>query len=183
MTQGLIDWLFWFKRPFETVFQSISRRLTERRRKRREKIEESKNVQTTPTFTFCKHNRPLHYYHPNCRTRRHWKFTQGHRTTRPPPSYPRNLPVKLFQNLSTDLAEEAVKAVFYLYSWRPFWSIERNHFSNFGRGLAKKHFCEIIFKICSLVKEKSFKVFFIYSLGGHFVQQSRTVWSILVHIT
>ena len=31
-------------------------------------------------------NRPLPYYHPNCRTPRHWKFTQDHRTTRPPPS-------------------------------------------------------------------------------------------------
>ena len=31
-----------------------------------------------------KHNRPLPYYHPNCRTPRHWKFTQDHRTTQPP---------------------------------------------------------------------------------------------------
>ena len=30
--------------------------------------------------------RPLPYYHPNCRTPRHWKFTQDHRTTRPPPT-------------------------------------------------------------------------------------------------
>ena len=47
-------------------------------------IDESKNVQTTPTRTYCKHNRPLPYCHPNCRTPRHWKFTQYHRTTRPP---------------------------------------------------------------------------------------------------
>ena len=38
-----------------------------------------------PTRTYCKRNRPLPYYHPNCRTPRHWKFTQDHRTTRPPP--------------------------------------------------------------------------------------------------
>ena len=38
-----------------------------------------------PTRTFCKCNRPLPYYHPNCRTPRQWKFTQNHRTTRPPP--------------------------------------------------------------------------------------------------
>ena len=81
----LVGWLFWVKRPFETVFQSISGRLPERGRKRRERIEESKNVQTTPTRTYCKRNRPLPYYHPNCRTPRHWKFTQGHRTTRPLP--------------------------------------------------------------------------------------------------
>ena len=40
--------------------------------------EESKNVQTTPTRTYCKRNRPLPYYNQNCRTPRHWKFTQDH---------------------------------------------------------------------------------------------------------
>ena len=45
-----------------TVFQSISGRLPEIGRKRRAKIEESKNVQTTPTRTYCKRNRPLPYY-------------------------------------------------------------------------------------------------------------------------
>ena len=44
----LVGWLFWVKRPFETVFQSVSGRLPERGRKRRERIEETKNVQTTP---------------------------------------------------------------------------------------------------------------------------------------
>ena len=39
-----------------------------------------------PTRTYCKGNRPLPYYHPNCRTPRHWKFTQNHHNTRPPPS-------------------------------------------------------------------------------------------------
>ena len=76
--------LFWVKRPFETVFQSISGRLPERGRKRRERIEESKNVQTTPTRTYCKRNRPLSYYHQNCRMPRDWKFTQDNGTTRPP---------------------------------------------------------------------------------------------------
>ena len=37
-----------------------------------------------PTRTYYKSNRPLPYYHPNCRAPRHWKFTQDHRTTRPP---------------------------------------------------------------------------------------------------
>ena len=37
-----------------------------------------------PTGTYCKRNRPLPYYDPNCRTPRHWKLTQDHRTTRPP---------------------------------------------------------------------------------------------------
>ena len=44
-----------------------------------------KNVQTTPTRTYCKRNRPLPYCNQNCRTPWHWKFTQDHRTTRPPP--------------------------------------------------------------------------------------------------
>ena len=52
---------------FQTVFQSISGRLPKRGRKRREKIEESKNVLTAPTRTYCKRNRPLPYYYPNCR--------------------------------------------------------------------------------------------------------------------
>ena len=33
--------------------------------------------------TYCKRSRALPYYYPNCRTPRHWKFTQDHRT--PPP--------------------------------------------------------------------------------------------------
>ena len=47
-------------------------------------MDESKNVQTTPTRTYCKCSRPLPYCNPNCRTPRNWKFTQHHRTTRPP---------------------------------------------------------------------------------------------------
>ena len=43
-------------------------RLPEKRRKRRERIDESKNVQTIPTRTYCKLNRYLPYYHRNCRT-------------------------------------------------------------------------------------------------------------------
>ena len=34
---GLVGWLFWVKRPFETVFQFISGRLPKRGKKRREK--------------------------------------------------------------------------------------------------------------------------------------------------
>ena len=85
MIGWLVGWLFWVERPFETVFQSISGRLPKRGRKRKEGIAESKNVQTTPTHTYCKSNRPLPYCNQNCRTPRHWKFTQHHRTTRPPP--------------------------------------------------------------------------------------------------
>ena len=63
-------------RQYFSLYRAVSQREGER-------IEESKNVQTTPTCIYCKCNRPLPYYDPNCRTPRHWKFTQNHRTTRP----------------------------------------------------------------------------------------------------
>ena len=44
-----------------------------------------------PTRTYCKRSRPLSYCYPNCMTPRHRKFTQGHRTTRPPPRASRPL--------------------------------------------------------------------------------------------
>ena len=72
---------FWFNGPFGQ-YNSLYRAVSQREGEREEKREESKNVQTTPPY--CKRNRPLHYYHPNCRTPRYWKFTQDHRTTRPP---------------------------------------------------------------------------------------------------
>ena len=40
-----------------------------------------------PTRTYCKRSRPLAHWHQNCRTPRHWKITQGHRTTRPPTTF------------------------------------------------------------------------------------------------
>ena len=61
MVGWLVGWLFGVYRPFETVFQSISSRLPKRGRKRRERIEESKNVRTTPTRTYCERRRPLPY--------------------------------------------------------------------------------------------------------------------------
>ena len=67
-----------------TVFQSISGRLPERERKKREMIGERKNVQTTPIRTNCKCNRSLPNYCQISRLPRNWKFTQHHRTTRPP---------------------------------------------------------------------------------------------------
>ena len=53
--------------------------------------------------------------------------------------------------------------------------------SNFGRGLAKEHFCEIISKSVNGFSRRScLKLSSIYSSGGHFVQQSGTVWAISV---
>ena len=61
---------------------------------------------------------------------------------------------------------------FYFLLWRPFYSAERNDFSNFGRGSTKKHFCEINLKIVHWSRRRChLKVFFsIFISGGHFVQ-------------
>ena len=69
-------------------------------------IDESKTVQTTPIRTYCKRNRPLPYYDPNCRTPWHWKFTQGHRTTRPPQAKMR----KSSRNISGSILTKCLKA-------------------------------------------------------------------------
>ena len=82
--QGWLVGCFGFNGPLRQYF-SLYRADSQREGERRERIDESKNVQTTPTRTYCKRNRPLPYYNQNCRTPRHWKFTQHHRTTRPPP--------------------------------------------------------------------------------------------------
>ena len=81
-------WLvgFGFNGPLRQYF-SLYRAVSQREGDRGERIDESKNVQTTPTRTYYKRNRPLPYCNQNCRTPRHWKFTQHHRTTRPPLSY------------------------------------------------------------------------------------------------
>ena len=82
-----VDWLvgcFGFNGPLRQYF-SLYQAISQREGEIEEKIEESKNVQTTPTRTYCKRSRPLPYCHPNCRTPGTWKFTQDHRTTRPPP--------------------------------------------------------------------------------------------------
>ena len=75
---------FGFNGPLRQYF-SLYRAVSRREGERGKRIDESKNVQTTPARTYCKHNRPLPYCNQNCRTPRHWKFTQHHRTTRPPP--------------------------------------------------------------------------------------------------
>ena len=53
-----------FNGPLRQYF-SLYRAVTQRRRKRREKIDERKNVRSTPNRTYCKCNRPLPYYFPN----------------------------------------------------------------------------------------------------------------------
>ena len=82
---GFGIWLvgcFGFNGPLRQYF-SLYRAVSQREGERGERVDESKNVQTTPTRTYCKRNRPLPYCKQNCRTPRHWKFTQQHSTIRP----------------------------------------------------------------------------------------------------
>ena len=85
--EKIVHWLvgcFGFNGPLRQYF-SLYRAVSQREGERGERIDMSKNVQTTPTRTYCNRNRPLPYCNQNCRTPQHWKLTQHHRTTRPPP--------------------------------------------------------------------------------------------------
>ena len=53
-----------FNGPLRQYF-SLYRAVSQREGERKEVIDERKNVQTTPTRTYCKCNRPLPYYNPN----------------------------------------------------------------------------------------------------------------------
>ena len=56
--------------------------------------------------------------------------------------------MKLFQNLSTDLAKEVVKSLFLFIALAAilFNGAKTFEYYNFGGGLAKEHLCEIISK-------------------------------------
>ena len=56
--------VFGLNDPLRQYF-SRYRVVSQREGERRERIDESKNVQTTPTRTYCKSNRPLPYSNPN----------------------------------------------------------------------------------------------------------------------
>ena len=59
--------------------------------------------------------------------------------------------------------------------------MEQNHFSNFGEGSSKEHFCEIILKSAHWPRRKcGLNVFSIFRFDGHFVQRSGTILAILV---
>ena len=63
------DWIwlascFEFNGPLRQYFR-LNRTVYQRGRKKRQKIDERKNVQTTPTHTLCKRNTPLPYFYPN----------------------------------------------------------------------------------------------------------------------
>ena len=113
-TLGWLVGCFGFNGPLRQYF-SLYRAVSQREGERGERIDESKNVQTTPTRTCCKRNRPLPYCNQNCRTPRHWKFTQDHRTTRPPP----------FKTLAPVDWQERFQVVATDYTWPSDFEVKR----------------------------------------------------------
>ena len=152
-----------------TVFQSISGRFPERGKKT-EKMDESKNVQSTPTGTYYKRRRPLPYYHPNCRTPRHRKFTQGHRTTRPPPiKLVSTIYLSKFaENLSTGSKDTS------LYLWPCKWG--QGHQNLISSWACYSDIYACFLKIHPLVKEIShfWGKFNIYKLAFDLKIRSRS---------
>ena len=60
----LVGCFFGLNNPLRQYF-SLYRVVSQREGERRERIDESKNVQTTPTRTYCKSSRPLPYSNTN----------------------------------------------------------------------------------------------------------------------
>ena len=81
------------------------------------------------------------------------------------------------------LALEKMSFNFYflIFALVAIFSAEQNHFSNFGRGSIKEHFCEIILKSTHWPWRRGLlKSFSIFSSDSHFVQQSETIQAVLV---
>ena len=88
----------------------------------------------------------------------------------------RNIPVKLFQNLSTDLAKEVVKSLFLYIALAAILFNVAELFEQFWYRVTQEAFLYNYFKIHLLVLEKkSFKGFSNFSSGGHLVQRSGIV--------
>ena len=71
------------------------------------------------------------------------------------------------------------KGISYLELWRRFCSAELNHWCNFSRGYQEEQLCEIILNLDQWVRRYRLKIFLVWSSGGAFVQQSRTICAIL----
>ena len=75
------------------------------------------------TRTYYKRSRPLPYYHQKCRTPRHWKFTQDHRTTQPPPPPPPLLLVTLVNANKVSIYFSSITIIYYYYyQFRPSYT-------------------------------------------------------------
>ena len=84
--------------------------------------------------------------------------------------------MKLFQNLSNNLAEEVVKSIFLFIALAAILFNVAKSFERFRYRVTQEAFLYNYFKIHLLVQEKkSFRGFSIFSSGGHLVQWSGTV--------
>ena len=91
-------------------------------------------------------------------------------------SHLRYIPVKFFQNLSTDLAAEVVKSLFLFIALAAILFNIAESFEQFWYRITQGTFLYYYFKIHLLVQEKkSFKGFSFFSSGGHLVQRSGTI--------
>ena len=88
-------------------------------------------------------------------------------------SHLRNIPVKLFQNLPTDLAGEVAKSLFLFRALAAILFNIAESFDQFWKRVTQETFLYNYFKINLLVQEKKlYKGFSIFSSGGHLVQGS-----------
>ena len=83
--------------------------------------------------------------------------------------------MKLFQKLSTVLAEEVVKSLFLFIALAAILFNVAESFEQFWLRVTQETFLYNYFKIHFLVQEKSFKGFSTFSSGCHLVQWSGTV--------
>ena len=84
--------------------------------------------------------------------------------------------MRLFQNLSTDLAEEVVKCLFLFIALAAILFNVAESFEQFWKRVTQETFLYNYFKIHLLVQEKkSFKGISNFSSGGHIVQRSGMV--------
>ena len=91
-------------------------------------------------------------------------------------SHLRNIPVKLFQTLSANLAEEVVKSLFLFIALAAILLDVAESFEQCWKRVTQETFLYNYFKIHLLVQEKkSFKGFSIFSSNGHLDQRSGMV--------
>ena len=84
--------------------------------------------------------------------------------------------MKLFQNLSTYLAEDVVESLFLFIALAAILFNIAEFLEQFWKRVTQGTFLYYYFKIHLLVQEKkSFTGFSIFSSGGHLVQGSGTV--------
>ena len=75
----------------------------------------------------------------------------------------------------------SLKDISYLEVWYPPCSVEQNHLCNFGSRHHEEIFCEILLNLDQWFRRRCrLYIFLIWSFGGSFLQQSRTILEILV---